>query len=342
MIVETARQVQDAGNDLTEYLSVVGVPPTSFGRWVREAAEGRLVSPPPHQPTQEEIDFRIQLCAEIRALAHRRHVSFGLNQLWSKFRNRITRDEFRKLAVQIRAEVNRERRAGLLRYEFTHPDVAHSIDFVTLSRDVQAGARRYSFRIVDDCTRCTLRKEITRKKGARVGADFIHQHFKAGSLPLVLKYDREFATPEFESLLLSFKVVPLPGPPASPRTNGKHERGNRPIQQSFRFFGNSELWTDEEMGVELDFCFHEVDAIGDDAILNGTTRRKQYNSRERAAVDRILFFEEAVKLRREMLQRPDNKVSPTSAWWYAAKETLKKYGLVSYQRPSELSGDSQP
>jgi hypothetical protein len=336
VIVETAREVQDAGSDLTEYLRVVGVPPTSFGRWVQEHKEGRLVPATPPPPTQEELDFKIQLCAEIRALAHRRHVTFGLNQLWSKFRDRITRDEFRKLAVQIRAEVNRERRAGLLRYEFTHPDVAHSIDFVSLPRDVQSGARRYSIRVLDDCTRCTLRKEVTRKKGALVGGDFVHDHFKAGSLPLVLKYDREFATPEFESLLLSFHVVPLPGPPASPTTNGKHERGNREIQQSIRFSGYSELCSDEELDGELDFCFHEVDAIGDDAILNGTTRRKQYHSRERTAVDRILFFEDAVKLRRDMLQRPDNKVSPTSAWWWAAKETLNKYGLVHYPRPSEL------
>ena len=42
-----------------------------------------------------------------------------------------------------------------------------------------------------------------------------------------------------------------------------------------------------------------------------------------------VFFEDAVKYRRDPLQRPDNKVSPTSAWWVAAKEILKKYGLVS-------------
>jgi hypothetical protein len=342
VIVETARQVQSAGSDLTEYLRVVGVSPTSFGRWVHADAEGSLVPPPPPPPTQEELDFRVLLCSEIRALAHRRHVTFGLNQLWSKFRDRITREEFRKLAAQIRAEVNRERRAGLLRYEFTHPDVAHSIDFVAHSRDVQSGARRYSIRVLDDCTRCTLRKEITRKKGARVGGEFVHEHFKTGKLPLVLKYDREFDTPEFESLLLSHKVVPLPGPPASPRTNGKHERGNRDIQQSIRFSGYSELCTDEELDGELDFCFHEIDAVADDAILNGTSRRREYHSRERAAVDRVVFFEDAARLRRNMLQRPDNKVSPTSAWWYAAKETLKKYGLVRYQRPSDVSGDFQP
>ncbi|MCC6738524.1 MAG: DDE-type integrase/transposase/recombinase [Planctomycetia bacterium] len=342
MIVETARQVQDTGSDLTEYLRVVGVPPTSFGRWVQEAREGRLVPAPPRPPTEEDIAFRILLCAELRALGHRRSVTFGLAPLWNRYRGRITRDEFRKLAKQIRAEVIRERRAGLHRYEFTHPDVAHSIDFVTLSRDVQSGARRYSIRILDDCTRCTLRKEITRRKGALVGGEFVHAHLKAGKLPLVFKFDREFATPEFLRLLQSFKVVPLPGPPASPGTNGKQERANKDVRQSINLFGNSELWTDDEYEAELDFCFHELDATADDAILNGTTRRKEYHSRERAHVDRDAFFEDAVKFRRDLLARPDTKVSRTSAWWIAAKETLKKYGLVRYSRPSELSGDFQP
>ena len=57
----------------------------------------------------------------------------------------------------------------------------------------------------------------------------------------------------------------------------------------------------------------------DDSILNGTNRRKEYDSRERPAVDRNAFFEEVLKYRRDLLSRPDNKVSRTSAWLFAAK-----------------------
>lgn len=339
MIVETARQIQDAGSDLTQYLRVVGVPPSTFGLWARDHAEGKLVPQPPREMTEEERMFRIDLIARMKALGHRRRMTFGLQRLWAEVKDKIRRAEFREIARQVRIEVNRERRGRLLSYEFTHPDVAHSLDFVTFPREFQSGPRRYMFRILDDCTRFTLFKEVTRQKGAGVGSACMHQHLKTGRVPLVMKYDREFAVPGFEQLLLTFKVVPLPSFPASPQTNGKQERANKDVQQWLNFYGNEAFWTDDEIRQELDFCFHELDEVADRAILNERTRAKEYHGRPRPAVDRDAFFRDAVQFRRDLLARPDNKVTPTTAWWVAAKETLKKYGVVRYSGPSELSGD---
>lgn len=339
MIVETAREIQSAGSDLTEYLRVVGVPVSTFSLWAREAAAGNLVPQPPRPLTLEETTFRINLCAEMKQLKHRRNKTFGLDQLWARSRGRITRDEFREMANQVRIEVNRELRAGMLRYEFLHPDVAHSLDFVTLPRDVQTNSRRYMIRVLDDCTRCTLRKDVTLRKGAIVGGAFVHEHLKAGPVPLVFKYDREFDTSQFENLLLSFKVVPLPSPRAYPQGNGKNERANGDVQGNMKLFGDDQFWTTEELKQELTFFFEGIDEIEQRAILNGRTRRKEYDSRQRAAVDRDAFFKEAVQFRSDLLRKPGIKVSPTSAWWVAAKETLNKYGLVKYSRTSDVSGD---
>lgn len=339
MIVETAREIQAAGNDLTEYLRVIGVPVSTFGFWAREAAEGKLVPKPPRPPTLEETSFRINLSHEMKQLAHRRHITFGLHHLWVKVRGRITRDEFRKLATEVRREANRERLAGLLRYEFTHPDVAHSVDFVTFPRELQYGARRYMIRILDDCTRCTLRQEVTLHKGAGVGGAFLHQHLKAGLLPLVLKYDREFAVPQFENILLHYKVVPLPSACASPWTNGKNERANGDVQQWIGVWGKDEFWTTEELRQELAFCFEGLDEIAESAILNGKIRRKEYDARQRAPVDRDAFFKDAVQFHGELLRRPNNRLLSNDAWRVAAKETLKKYDVVRYPRPSGVSGD---
>lgn len=341
MIVETAREIQAAGSDLTEYLRVIAVPVSTFGLWARDAAAGKLVPQPPRPLSLEETTFRIHLCEEMKMLKHRRNKTFGLDQLWARSRGKITRDAFREMANEVRIQVNRELRAGMLRYEFPFPDVAHSLDFVNLPREVQTNSRRYMIRVLDDCTRCTLRKEVTLSKGAIVGGAFVHEHLKSGPLPLVFKYDREFDTPQFENLLLSFRIVPLPSPRAYPQGNGKNERANGDVQGNMKLFGDDQFWTVEELRQELNFFFEGVDEIEQRAILNGKTRRKAYDSLPRAAVDRDVFFKEAVQFRSDLLRKPGIKVSPTSAWWVAAKETLKRYELVRYSRQSDVSGDSR-
>lgn len=340
MIVETASEIQDLGCDLIGYLGVVGVSPSTFGSWKSALAEGALVAQPERPPTAAEITLWTEIRMKMKDLAHRRHYTFGLTPLWSEYRGRITREKFRDLANEVRVEVNRNRRSHMLRYEFTHPDVAHSLDFVALPPGVQREVRRYMIRILDDCTRCTLRKAVTEHKGAGVGAAYVHGHLKDGPRPLVFKYDREFDVPQFEGLLLSFKVVPLPSPARYPQANGKNERANRDVQQWLGLFGDEQFWTTEELRQELDFCFEQLDELEERAILNGRTRRQAYNTMARASVDRDAFFRDATAMRSELLRRPDNKLSPTDAWWVATKETLKKYGMVRYSRPSEVSRDS--
>ena len=180
MIVETGREIQKLGCDLMGYLGVIAVSPSTFGFWAREAAAGTLVPEPPRPPTAEEEKLWLDIRMDMRWLIHRRHYSFGLGPLWTKYRGRINREKFRDLAREVRAEVNRERRRHMLRYEFTHPDVAHSLDFVQLPPGVQHQVRRYMIRILDDCTRCTLRKAVTEHKGAGVGAAYVHGHLKTG------------------------------------------------------------------------------------------------------------------------------------------------------------------
>lgn len=183
---------------------------------------------------------------------------------------------------------------------------------------------------------------MTEHEGARVGGAFLHEHLKAGKLPLVFKYDREFDTPEFEQLLLSFRAVPLPSPRAYPKHNGKNERANRDVKEWIGLFGRDECWTTEELKQELAFCIEGPDEIAESAILDGKHRRREYDARDRAAVDRDAFFRDAVQFRKELLPRCNNRLSPTDAWRVAAKETLKKYGVVRNQRPSEVSGESRP
>lgn len=339
MIVDTGQEIQALGNDLMGYLGVIGLSPSTFGYWTREAIAGRLVEQPPRPPTAEELKLWAEIREKMKYLAHRRHYTFGLTPLWTEYRGRINRENFREMAREVRAEVNREKRKNLLRYEFTHPDVAHSMDFVELPKGAQYPGRRYMIRMLDDCTRCTLWKAVTPNKGMYVGADAVRKHFEAGRIPLVFKFDLEFAHPEFEKLLLAHQVVPLPNPPNYPQFNGKNERQNSEVQSWLKDFGPDQDWTTKELQMEIQFCFTELDEITERTMFNGATRREAYNRMERAKVDREAFLRDAIEFRRQLLMRPNNRLSPMQAWRVAAKETLKKYGLVRYSRPSEVSRD---
>lgn len=337
MIVETSREIQGLGSDVLGYLGTIGISPSTFGFWAREAAAGRLVDAPPRPPTQVELLLWTEIRLKMRDLAHRRHYTFGLTPLWTEYREKISREKFRQMAREVRAEVNREKRKNLLRYEFTHPDVAHSLDFVQLPKGTQYPGRRYMIRILDDCTRCTLWKAITEHKGMYVGAAAVRKNFETGCVPLVFKFDLEFGHAEFEKLLLAHQVVPLPNPPSYPQANGKNERANGDVQRWLQAFGPDQDWTTEELQKELAFCFTELDELTERDMFGGRSRRTAYNSMERAKVDRAAFLRDATDFRRTLLMRPENQLSAMQAWRVAAKEMLKKYGLVRYWGPSEVS-----
>lgn len=336
MLLETGREIQDLGCDLVGYLGVVGVSPSTYGFWAREQAEGRLVEAPPRPPTQEEEKLWAEISLKMRDLAHRRHYTFGLTPLWTQYKGRLSREKFREMASVVRRDVNREKRKNLLRYEFTNPDVAHSMDFVQLPPGTQYPGRRYMLRILDDCTRCTLWQAITKHKGMYVGAEGVRKHFENGKIPLVFKFDLEFAHAEFEKLLLANQVVPLPNPPSYPQANGKNERANKDVQSYLQAFGTEQDWTTAELQKELQFCITELDELTERALLGGTTRRKAYEAMERATVDRAAFVKDATDFRRHLLMRPENRLSSMQAWRVAAKEMLKKYGLVRYLGPQEV------
>ncbi len=314
MIVETGREAQGLGSDVLGYLEIIGISPSTFGFWAREAAAGALMDPPPRPPTAEELKLLSDIRMEMKDLIHRRHYTYGLGPLWAEYRGKISRERFRDLAREVRREVNRDRRKNMLRYEFTNPDVAHSLDFKGLPKELWSGGRRYMIRILDDCTRCTIRKAVTEHKGAGVGTAYVSEHLKAGPRPYVFKYDLEFDTAQFENLLLLYKVVPLPNPPHAPWTNGKNERANKDVQLWFAEFGQDQTWTTEEMALELDICIGHLDEVEERDILNGKTRRQAYDKMERARVDRDGFYNDAVAFRSALLRRPDNKLTPTAAW----------------------------
>jgi hypothetical protein len=327
------------GCDLAKYLNVIDLSPSTYWSWALAVSEGTMVEKPDQMLSAEQIATVKEIRHWLRDHAMNERSTYGLRSLWKRFRDKISRELYRKIAEEVRLDVNRELRNKIQRYEFNFPDVAHSLDFKHLPKDETNWRLRYLIRIFDDCTRLTLKKAITHHKGAGVGLEFVWGYLRENPNPLAFKYDWEFVTPRFESMLLDLKIAPLPNPRRYPQANGKHERANRDVQEWFGIFGDQQFWTYNELEKELDFCFAKRDDIEARAQFGGNTRRKAYQTMPRAKVDRGAFFKAAVSRRAYLLRRSDNMLTPTDAWRVATKETLKQYGLVRYLRPEEVSRD---
>lgn len=327
MILETGREIQGLGVDLRGYLGVIGVSPSTYGHWFRDEIAGRLVERPPQPPSAATLALWAEVREKMKDLMHRRHYTFGLKPIWTEYMGRLTRLKFRELARVAREEANREKRKSWLRYEFTNPDVAHSIDLVELPRELAYSGRRYMARIIDDCTRCTLWKAISRNKGLYVGIAAVKSHLEKNAAPLVFKFDLEFGHREMETLLMSRKIAPLPNPPATPWFNGKNERGNKEVQRWLDSFGPDQDWGNEELQKELDFNIKETDELWERQEFGGGSRRKAYAELPRASVDRDAFLQETVAFRRDLLMKPDCRLSPMEAWRFATQAMLKKVSV---------------
>jgi hypothetical protein len=337
VIVETGLKIRAKGDPLKGYFGVLALSPRTFGSWTTPAVPDTAVPffpPPKPVPSVPRIPVDLSnLRIQLRALVHRRHRTYGLPGLWPQFQGRIPRAAFRDLAADVRADVKRERRRHLQRYQFLHPDVAHSFDYTELPRAEPGAPKLYLAKMMDDFARLKLKHALTHRKGAVVGGAFVDNHLSTSPKPLVLKFDLEFDTPEFYDLLLRHRVVPLPSPAGYPAFNAKTERSYRDVKDWLREFEGEIYWTREELETELELCFKQSDEIDPRPVLGGFTARAVYDTTTRAALPRELFFSDAVKLFDSYMRLTPKAPRAHDAWRCAAKETLKKYGLVRYSRP---------
>ena len=337
MIVEVAREVKNVGGTLKGFRGVLGLSARTLGSWMKESTKNPSSSPS-QKPSPPDGSFLVRpvVRAKLKALVHRRHRTYGIPKLWSEFQGQIRRAEFRILSREVRDEVKRERRSALQRYEFLYRDVTHSLDYTELPRSAPGGPKQYLAKLMDDHARLTLKRAFTFKKGAGYGATFVHQHLSVSPKPLVLKFDGEFAVPKFIDLLLGHGVIPLPNPPECPRFNGKTERSYRDPKEWLAEFGKDVFWTEDELAVELDLCYTQLDEVEPRDVLGGRTARVTYDTAPRAPVTREVFFKEALDRFDRTMRQATKRLNTNVAWRFAAKETLKQYGLVRYSRPCRV------
>jgi transposase InsO family protein len=189
--------------------------------------EPALYTPGPRKIVPLDIE---KLIDEIVLLSHARERSLGAAQLYTRYRDQISRRELGSLVELTRQEVNRERKAHLRRVSWEIACLVWSMDEVELRgcgskfrlNQIQDLGSRYKFSPL-------VAEQITAEKVAAQ----LEELFGSYGAPLVLKRDNGPALngQAVNAVLGKHLVIPLNSPSYYPPYNGGMERAQRELKE---------------------------------------------------------------------------------------------------------------
>lgn len=310
----------------------LGIGPSTFYRWKsgKENTNGR---PGPEGPDEYLVEI---MKKEAENLFHGARRTAGTESMYDDWRGLIPRRIIAEAIEEGCRHSNLKVQESYIRYEFTEPGVAWSVDFV----DVPVLGR--ALRVQDDRSRFMHGMEHRRTWSEADTSRVVAHVMQAAPKPLFLKHDwgGEFRSGIFQSMLRGAKVIPLPNPPASPWTNGKNERRNRVFQDWLRALKPDEL-TAERVAEELQTCWRHVNTWPMEALGRRSPEEVEKSS-SRTGLDRDAFYREWEAVRRQLQDRSDercDKIGWSKVEWeamrLAALAILRRHNLVVYRRGLE-------
>lgn len=261
---------------------------------------------------------------------HRR--SRGAEALYDAWAGMIPRRVVEQALKDARRENNRRIEETLLRYEFTHPMIAWSIDFISIK-----GLPGRILRVQDDRSRKIFGLAYRRNWPDVEVTRFLAAQFLRLGTPYFLKHDwgSEFRSGCFQALLRGHGVLPLPNPPGAPWTNGKMERLNRELQKWFDHLPVEER-TEEKVIQEMEH-FGQSHNQWPKPILGYLPPGEFHRRNAPPAVDRKALTAEwqelfrEISLHRSPVRRKLEGDQDWEAMRLASLALLRKHDWVRYQ-----------
>ena len=312
----------------------VGLPYSTLMRYRQRVATGEPVIYRPGPKKIMSLDLE-DIIGEILLLSHARERSRGATQLYTRYRDQISRRQFQAILELVRGELNRERKARLRRVSWNMACLVWSMDEVELRgcgqkfrlNHIQDLGSRYKFSPL-------VAEQITAEKVA----DQLEELFASYGAPLVLKRDNGPALngQPVNAVLGKHLVIPLNSPTYYPPYNGGMERAQRELKERLTRRISSVSLCDADL----------LKAYGEAAAneLNHKRRRslegqtscqvfqagkgalKAYNRRKRKEVfDWIKDL--AVKIVEEMTGGGQRQAS--TAWRFAVETWLRRNGIIT-------------
>ena len=312
----------------------VGLPYSTLMRYRHRIAKGEPILYTAGPKKIAPLDLHT-LLEEIVLLSHAKERSRGVTSLYTRYRDQLSRREFRGILDLVRQEVNRERDARLRRVWWEVACVVWSMDETELAA---GGSKFYLHHIQDLGSRYKFSPLVAENITAPQVAAQLEVLFAREGAPLVIKRDNGAALngQAVNAVLGKYLVIPLNSPTYYPPYNGGMERAQRELKERLL-----------QKILPLSFCDRgSIEAYGEASTneLNHQRRRslkgrtscqvfhagqravKVYNRRKRKEVfDWINAL--ALNISEQMETRGQRQVHV--AWRIAVETWLRKNAIIT-------------
>lgn len=312
----------------------VGLPYSTFMRYRQRVAKGEpaIYRPGPKKIVSLDLE---KLIDEILLLGHARERSRGAAELYTCYRDQLSRRQFQTIVDLVRGELNRERKARLRRVSWNLAGLVWSMDEVELTccgrkirlNHIQDLGSRYKFQPL-------VAEQITAE---RVAVQ-LEALFASYGVPLVLKRDNGPALngQAVNAVLGKHLVIPLNSPTYYPPYNGGMERAQRELKERLtRRISSVSLCDADVLKAYGEASVNELNHKRRRSLKGQTSCRvfqagkgalKVYTRRKRKEVfDWIKDL--AVKIVEEMKGGGQRQAS--AAWRIAVETWLRRNGIIT-------------
>jgi len=337
MILDTMDELRKAtGESYARLCAETGVPYSNLMRWQGRHERGLppVSAPGPHKVPPMDL-ARLKL--ELEDLSHGRKRTAGTGSLYDRYREQLSRRQFRELVEEARRSCWEKEHGGRQRVYWNTPRLIWAVDDVHIG--YHEARKVWSNQIRDLGSRYQFppRLSIGHVLDGDWVAERLEQLFEVNGAPLVLKRDNgaNLDCAMVDAVLEHYGVVPLNSPLHYPPYNGGIEKGQREFKAELVVQGDGDHLEVPDRLIRAQLATSKLNDIfrrslhghsAHWAFETGKPRQREYTLRKRREA-----FEEMIVMTTVALTEPGSSkpLSPQAAWRLAVQSWLQFHGMIT-------------
>ena len=337
MILKAMDEMKEAtGEPYTRLCAGVGVSYSNLLRWQDRRARGLppVAVPGPRKLSPMNLDW---VKRELEGLSHGPKRTNGTGELYDRYREQLSRRQFRELVEEARRGRREWEEQGRQRVYWNVARLIWAVDDVHIG--YHEDHKVWSNQIRDLGSRYQFVPQLSVGgvlDGERV-AERLDRLFGINGAPLVLKRDNggNLDCAAVDAVLERHGVVPLNSPLQYPRYNGGIEKGQREYKEELTAQGDNDQLGIPERFIRAQLATARLNDLfrrslhGHSAnwiFETGKPRQREYTLRKRREA-----LEEMIVMATAALTEPGGKkpLSPAAAWRLAVQYLLQFHGMIT-------------